>query len=63
MDDGPIRKARNDPRVTRIGKILRRFSLDEIPQFINIFKGEMSLVGLRPLADEVESYEFYQLRD
>jgi exopolysaccharide biosynthesis polyprenyl glycosylphosphotransferase len=60
---GPIRKSRNDPRVTRVGRLLRRFSIDEIPQFINIFKGEMSLVGPRPpIPDEVERYEFHQLR-
>ena len=60
---GPIRKSRDDPRVTRMGRILRRFSIDEIPQFINIFKGEMSLVGPRPpTPDEVEKYEFHQLR-
>jgi exopolysaccharide biosynthesis polyprenyl glycosylphosphotransferase len=60
---GPIRKAKHDPRVTRIGKLLRLFSIDEIPQFINIFKGEMSLVGPRPpTPDEVEKYHFEQLR-
>ncbi len=60
---GPIRKARSDPRVTRVGRVLRRFSIDEIPQFINIFKGEMSLVGPRPpTPDEVERYEFHHLR-
>ncbi len=60
---GPIRKARNDPRITRVGRVLRRFSIDEIPQFINIFKEEMSLVGPRPpTPDEVEKYEFHQLR-
>ncbi len=61
--EGPIRKAKNDPRVTRVGKLLRRFSIDEIPQFINVFKGEMSLVGPRPpTPDEVEQYKFKQLR-
>jgi exopolysaccharide biosynthesis polyprenyl glycosylphosphotransferase len=60
---GPIRKARNDPRITRVGRVLRRFSIDETPQFINIFKGEMSLVGPRPpTPDEVEQYAFHQLR-
>ena len=44
----PVFKIRHDPRTTRVGKILRRWSIDEIPQFINIFLGEMSLVGPRP---------------
>jgi lipopolysaccharide/colanic/teichoic acid biosynthesis glycosyltransferase/dTDP-glucose pyrophosphorylase len=48
--DGPIFKIENDPRLTRVGKILRKFSLDEIPQLFNILRGEMSFVGPRPLA-------------
>jgi lipopolysaccharide/colanic/teichoic acid biosynthesis glycosyltransferase len=50
-------KLRNDPRITKIGKFLRRTSFDEFPQFINILKGEMSMVGPRPIVDdEVEKY-------
>lgn len=59
--DGPLFKMRNDPRITRVGRILRKYSLDELPQLINIFKGEMSLVGPRPaLPQEVAQYTTYQ---
>ncbi len=55
--DGPLFKIKDDPRVTRVGKVLRRYSIDEFPQLINVLKGEMSLVGPRPpLPREVEAY-------
>jgi len=61
--DGPIFKIRNDPRVTSVGKWLRKASIDEIPQLVNVLKGDMSLVGPRPHpVEEVKEYTTWQKR-
>ncbi len=58
---GPLFKIKSDPRLTRMGRLLRRLSLDELPQFINVLRGEMSIVGPRPgLPSEVAQYEAWQ---
>lgn len=61
--DGPVFKMKDDPRITKVGKLLRRTGLDELPQLINVLKGEMSLIGPRPpLQEETIQYERWQLR-
>jgi lipopolysaccharide/colanic/teichoic acid biosynthesis glycosyltransferase len=64
---GPVWAAQNDPRVTRVGKILRKLRIDEIPQMVNVLKGEMSFVGPRPeraffVAKLKEKIPYYHLR-
>ncbi|MDY7032611.1 MAG: sugar transferase [Thermodesulfobacteriota bacterium] len=61
--DGPAFKIRNDPRITKFGKLLRKTSIDELPQLINVLRGEMSLIGPRPpLPSEVEQYKPWHRR-
>lgn len=59
--DGPVFKIKKDPRITRVGRFIRRSSIDELPQFVNVLKGDMSIVGPRPaLPREVVQYDDYQ---
>ncbi len=61
--DGPLFKMKNDPRITRVGRFIRKFRIDELPQLINVFNGEMSLVGPRPhQPDEIARYEKHHKR-
>jgi exopolysaccharide biosynthesis polyprenyl glycosylphosphotransferase len=60
---GPVFKIKDDPRITPVGRIIRKLSLDELPQLYNVLKGEMSLVGPRPpIPEEVQKYERWQRR-
>lgn len=59
--EGPVFKIKEDPRITRVGKLIRKTSIDELPQLINVLRGEMSIVGPRPgLPREVEQYTPYE---
>lgn len=61
--DGPVFKIKDDPRITRVGKFIRKTSLDELPQLWNILKGEMTIIGPRPaLPREVERYGEYEMQ-
>ena len=60
IQDGRMFKIKDDPRVTRVGRFIRKTSIDELPQLFNVIRGEMSLVGTRPpTVDEWEKYEYH----
>ena len=60
---GPVFKMRNDPRVSTLGRFLRKYSIDELPQLVNVLRGDMSVVGPRPpVVEEVAKYEAWQRR-
>ncbi len=61
--DGHMFKMDNDPRITKVGKFIRKYSIDELPQFWNVLKGDMSLIGTRPpTVEEFEQYESHHKR-
>jgi exopolysaccharide biosynthesis polyprenyl glycosylphosphotransferase len=61
--DGPVFKMKHDPRITKVGRVIRKLSIDELPQLFNVLRGDMSLVGPRPaLPREVAQYNYEQLR-
>jgi len=58
--DGPVFKIKNDPRITKVGRFIRKYSIDELMQLVNVFKGDMSVIGPRPaLPKEVEEYDAF----